>query len=92
MDPTKTNWTHPKTIGTRPNLFGLIKGQGIGGSLCYNFLTKIILFGHFSVLQAAYEGQVAVMTCNMRSPREAIIGDTFHLKGNFSFLDKKKTF
>ena len=31
-------------------------------------------------MQSAYEGQVAVMTCNMRSPREAIIGDTFHLK------------
>ena len=83
MDPTKTNWTHPKTIGTRPNLFGPIKGQGISSSLCYDFLTKIILIWHFSVLQAAYEGQVAVMTCNMRTPREAIIGDTFHLKGNF---------
>ncbi len=31
-------------------------------------------------INAAYPGQVAVMTCNMKSAREAIIGDTFHLK------------
>ena len=74
MDPSKNDWYSTKFFLTQ---------QGIGSSLCYNFLAKIILIGHFSVLQAAYEGQVAVMTCNMRSPREAIIGDTFHLKGNF---------
>ena len=34
----------------------------------------------FLSLKAAYKGQIAVMTCNMRSPREAIIGDTFHIK------------
>ena len=32
-------------------------------------------------IKALYPGQVGVMTCNMRSMDEAIIGDTFHLTG-----------
>ena len=31
--------------------------------------------------RALYAGQVGIMTCNMRSMKEAIIGDTFHLTG-----------
>ena len=32
-------------------------------------------------IKALYAGQVGIMTCNMRSMSEAIIGDTFHLTG-----------
>lgn len=47
----------------------------------YTVRTLGLLTPHEVPITAVYPGQVAVMSCSMRSAREAVIGDTFHAKG-----------
>ena len=51
-------------------------------SLSQDFVVRTLslLSPHEVPIQALYPGQVGTMTCNMKSPKDAIIGDTFHLK------------
>lgn len=46
----------------------------------YTIRTLGLLTPEEQPIKSVYPGQVAVFTCNMRSTRDAIIGDTFHLK------------
>ena len=48
--------------------------------LTYHIKTLGILTPQEVAVPELCPGQIGVMTCNMKSPREAIIGDTFYAK------------
>lgn len=48
--------------------------------LSYPVKTLGLLTPNEMDVAALYPGQIGVLTCSMRSPSEALVGDTFHLK------------
>ena len=70
------------------NLIQVINGQlkpndivqSVKTEMTYTIKTLGILTPDEIPVKSLHPGQVGVMTCNMRTPQEAVIGDTFHAK------------
>ena len=56
--------------------------QSVKTEMSYTIKSLGILTPEEVPVYSLHPGQVGVMTCNMKSPREAVIGDTFHAKDN----------
>ena len=55
--------------------------QSVKTGVTYPIKTLGLLTPEEVPVKSLHPGQVGVMTCNMRSPRDAVIGDTFHAVG-----------
>ena len=54
--------------------------QSVKTEISYTIKTLGILTPEEVPIKSLQAGQVGVMTCNMKSPRDALIGDTYHAK------------
>ena len=56
--------------------------QSVKTEMVYTIKTLGLMTPEEISVDSLHPGQVGVMTCLMKSPREALIGDTFHTKDN----------
>ena len=54
--------------------------QSVKTDIAYTVKTLGILTPDEVPVRSLHPGQVGIMTCNMKSPRDALIGDTYHAK------------